>query len=123
MGTSKVTSRRKAIGCCWVFITKKKANGSIERYRGRVVAKGFAQRPGFDYTETFAPTAKWASLHAIIAIVALEDLELESIDIALAFLNRELEEDVYMEQPKGFHQGAPDDYLKLLKGMYGLKQS
>ena len=56
------------------------ADGSIERYRGRVVAKGFAQRPGFDYAETFPPTAKWASLDAIFAIAALEDMELESID-------------------------------------------
>ena len=120
---AKLPPGRKAIGCRWVFIIKKKADGSIERYRGRVVAKGFAQRPGFDYTETFAPTAKWASLRAIFAIAALEDMELESIDISSAFLNGELEEDVYMEQPEGFHQGSPDDYLKLLKGMYGLKQS
>jgi transposase InsO family protein len=120
---AKLPPGRKAIGSRWVFIIKRKADGSIERYRGRVVAKGFAQRPGFDYTETFAPTAKWAALRAIFAIAALEDMELESIDISSAYLNGELEEEVYMEQPEGFHQGAPDDYLKLLKGMYGLKQS
>ena len=53
----------------------------------------------------------------------LEDMELESIDISSTFLNGELEEDVYMEQPEGFHQGAYDDFLHLLKGIYGLKQA
>jgi hypothetical protein len=62
-------------------------------------------------------------LCAIIAVAALEDLEIESIDISSAFLNGELEEEVYMEQPEGFHQGAYDDFLRLLKGIYGLRQS
>jgi hypothetical protein len=120
---AKLPPGRKAIGSRWVFLIKRKADGSIERYKGRVVAKGYAQRPGFDYTETFAPTAKWAALRAILALAALEDMELESIDISSAFLNGELEEEVYMEQPEGFHQGAYDEFLQLLKGIYGLKQS
>src|SRR5215471_12011740 len=120
---AKLPPGRKAIGSRWVFVIKRKADGSIERYKGRLVAKGYAQRPGFDYTETFAPTAKWAALRAILAMAALEDMELESIDISSAFLNGELEEEVYMEQPEGFHQGAYDEFLQLLKGIYGLKQA
>src|SRR5882672_12778856 len=85
--------------------------------------KGYSQCPGFDFTDTFAPTAKWSALRAILALAALEDLELESIDISSAFLNGDLEEEVYMEQPEGFHQGAYDDFLQLLKGLYGLRQS
>jgi hypothetical protein len=67
----------KAIGSRWVFKVKKNADGTIERLKGRVVAQGYSQRPGFDFTETFAPTPKWAALHAILALAALEDLHLE----------------------------------------------
>jgi len=114
---------RKAIGSRWVFVIKRNKDGSIDRYKGRVVAKGYSQRPGFDFKDTFAPTAKWATLRAVLAIAALEDLELESIDISSAFLNGELEEEVYMEQPEGFHQGSDDDVLRLRKGLYGLRQA
>jgi len=93
---------RKAIGSRWVFKVKRNADGSIERYKARVVAQGFAQRPGFDFTETFAPTPKWAALRAILALAAIEDLELESVDISAAYLNGELQEEVYMWQPEGF---------------------
>ena len=97
---------RKAIGSRCIFKVKKNADGSIERYKGRLVAQGFAQRPGFDFTETFAPTPKWAALRAVLALAALEDLHLESVDISSAFLNGTLKEDVYMRQPPGFVQKA-----------------
>jgi hypothetical protein len=119
----KLPPGRKAIGSRWVFVLKRKKDGSIDRYKGRLVAKGYSQRPGFDFKDTFAPTAKWATLRAVLAIAALEDLELESVDISSAFLNGELEEEVYMEQPEGFHQGSYDDILQILKGIYGLRQS
>lgn len=114
---------RKAIGSRWVFKVKRNADGSIERYKGRLVAQGFSQRPGFDYTETFAPTPKWASLRAILALAALEDLELDSVDISSAFLNGELHEEVYMRQPEGFEQRGNDWVWRLLKSLYGLKQA
>jgi hypothetical protein len=116
---------KRAIGSRWVFKIKRDATGAIERYKGRVVAKGFAQRPGVDYTETFAPTARFASLRTVIALAALEDWELESIDISTAFLNGEIDAEVYMKQPEGFeavgHEGH-EWVLKLLKGIYGIKQ-
>jgi hypothetical protein len=114
---------RKAIGSRWVFKVKRNADGSIERHKARLVAQGFAQRPGFDYTETFAPTPKWAALRAILALAALEDLELESVDISSAYLNGELEEEVYMKQPEGFMEKGSDWYWHLLKSLYGLKQA
>ncbi|CDO76041.1 hypothetical protein BN946_scf184948.g1 [Trametes cinnabarina] len=114
---------RKAIGSRWVFRVKRNADGSIERYKGRLVAKGFSQRPGFDYNETFAPTPKWASIRAILALAALEDLELESVDISSAYLNGELKEEVYMKQPEGFEEKSPDWVWHLLKSLYGLKQA
>ena len=92
---------KRAIGSRWVFKVKRNADGTVERYKGRLVTQGFSQRPGFDFTETFAPTPKWAALRAVLAIAALEDLELESVDISSAFLNGTLKEEVYMKQPNG----------------------
>ena len=114
---------QRAIGSRWVFRVKRNADGSIERYKGRLVAKGFSQRPGFDYNETFAPTPKWASIRAILALAALEDLELESVDIPSAYLNGELKEEVYMRQPEGFEEKTPDWVWRLRKSLYGLKQA
>ena len=114
---------RKAIGSRWVFKVKRKADGSIERHKARLVAKGYAQHPGFDFTETFAPTPKWASLRAILALAAFHDLHLESVDISSAFLNGELEEEVYMQQPEGFIEKGKDWYWLLKKSLYGLKQA
>jgi hypothetical protein len=114
---------RKAVGCRWVFLVKKKSDGSIDRYKARLVAKGFSQRPGFDFDETYASTVKWATLRAILAFAALEDLEIESIDISSAFLNGDIDAEVYMQQPEGFPQGSPDQVLHLNKSIYGLRQS
>jgi hypothetical protein len=114
---------RKAIGSRWVFQLKRNPDGSVERYKARLVAQGFAQRPGFDFTETFAPTPKWAALRAVLAIAAIEDLELESVDISSAYLNGKLEEEVYMRQPEGFVEKGKDWYWRLLKSLYGLKQA
>ncbi len=112
----KLPPGRKAIGSRWVFRIKHKAEGSIERYKARLVAKGYGMRPGFDYVETFAPTAKWAALRAVLAIAALEDMEIESLDISSAFLNGVLDTEVFMEQPEGFPLGAPDEVLLLKRG-------
>src|SRR6266516_3232686 len=114
---------RKAIGSRWVFRVKRNADGSIERYKARLVAEGFAQRPGFDFTETFAPTPRWAALRAILALAAIEDLALESVDISAADLNGKLKEEVFMWQPEGVVEKGDDWYWRLLKSVYGLKQA
>jgi len=106
-----------------VFKIKKNADGSFERRKGRLAAQGFSQHPGFDYTEMFAPTPKWAALRAILALAAMEDLYLESVDISSAFLNGKLEEEVYMCQPPGFVQKGNNYVWHLLKSLYGLKQA
>ena len=77
----------RPIGSRWVFLVKRKSDGSIDRYKGRVLAQGFSQRFGFDFTETWAPTAKMAAIRAILALAAYEDWEIEQIDISSAFLN------------------------------------
>jgi hypothetical protein len=116
---------KRAIGSRWVFKIKRNADGSIERYKGRIVAKGYAQREGIDYTETFAPTARFGALRTVIALAAIEVMELESVDISTAFLNGEIDAEVFMRKPEGVEMPGfegPDWVLQLLKGLYGIKQ-
>ena len=120
----ELPSGRKAIGCRWVFKLKRKADGAVDKYKARLVAKGFSQRPGLDFGQVFAPTARWAALRAIFALVALEDLDMYSVDVSNAFLNGELDHEVYMQQPEGFesHFGH-GTVLQLRRALYGLKQA
>jgi hypothetical protein len=113
----------KPIRSQWVFIIKHKSDGSVERYKARLVADGRGQRFGIDYNEIFSPTFKPATLRIILALAAQHDLKLRSIDFSSAYLNGDLEEDVYMTQPEGFPQGEHGQLLKLRKSLYGLKQA
>ena len=124
----RVPDGRTPIGCRWVFKLKRKPDGTVDCYKGRLVGKGFSQRPGLDFDQTFSPTAKWAALRAILALVALEDLECISVDISRAFLNGDMEHDVYMDyfqgyEELGFGKRKPGYALKLVKAIYGLKQA
>ena len=114
---------REAIGSKWVYKVKHKADGTIERFKARLVAQGFSQRPGFDYLETFAATMRWSTLRIILALAAIEDLELRSVDISHAFINSNIDTEIYMKQPEGFKQGGPNIVCRLNKSLYGLKQS
>lgn len=114
----------KTIGCKWVFKTKRDSLGNIERYKARLVAKGFTQREGIDYTETFSPVSKKDSLRVIMALVAHFDFELHQMDVKTAFLNGDLEEEVYMKQLEGFSSKDGEHLVcKLNKSLYGLKQA
>jgi hypothetical protein len=111
------------IGSRWIFTQKYHADGSFERYKGRLVAQGFSQRPGFEYLEVFAPTVRLPTLRIILALAALHDLHLWSVDVSNAYLNGDMDCDVYMEQPEGFAVGNPKDIVCLLKkSLYGTKQ-
>ena len=113
---------RKAISCKWVFKHKTDENGDVVRFKARLVARGFSQIYGIDYMDTFAPVAKLASLRILLAIAAVEDLEIHQMDVVTAFLIPDLEEEIYMVQPEGF-DGKEGLVCKLQKGLYGLKQS
>ena len=114
----------KIVGCKWVFKTKRDCNGNIERHKARLVAKGFTQKEGVDYKETFSPVSKKDSLRIIMALVAHFDLELHQMDVKTVFLNGNLDEEVYMDQPEGFLiKGKEHMVCKLKKSIYGLKQA
>ena len=92
----------KIIGCKWVFKTKCDLKDNIERYKARLITKGFTQNDGIDYKKTFAPVFWKDSLKIIMVLVAYYNLELYQMDVKTAFLNGNLEEEVYMNQPEGF---------------------
>jgi hypothetical protein len=117
------TIKARLVSCKWVFKVKHKADGTIERFKARLVARGFTQVAGIDYDETFAPVAKFQSIRLLLALTAMHDLELHQMDVKTAFLYGDLDEDVYMEQPEGFEEGAKDTIWKLNKSLYGLKQA
>ena len=98
--------RQKAVGSDWVFKVKQNQDGSIECFKTHLVAKDYSQHPGLDYNESFAPTFHPATLCIIMALAAVEELELCSVDITSAFTNGDLDEEIYMKQPEGFHIGS-----------------
>lgn len=106
----------------WVLRIKRKPNGDIDRYRARLVARGFSQVLGVDYNETFSPVVNMVSIRMLLAYAAIEGLQMKQFDVKTAFLYGNLEETVYMEQPEGFSDKS-DRVCLLEKSLYGLKQA
>lgn len=113
---------KKPIKCRWVFAVKRDVDGKIIRYKARLVAKGFSQIKGIDYTETFSPVVKYTSIRMLLAIAAHANLRVTQLDAVTAFLNGQLNEEIYMHQPVHFEDGTTK-YCKLHKCIYGLKQA
>ncbi|GJY40570.1 retrovirus-related pol polyprotein from transposon TNT 1-94 [Tanacetum coccineum] len=114
----------KPLGYKWIFKKKMKADGTVDKYKARVVIQGFRQREGLDYFDTYSPVTRITSIRMIIAIAALRNLEIHQMDVKTAFLNGDLEEEIYMNQPEGFiAPGQEGKVCRLVKSLYGLKQA
>jgi Reverse transcriptase (RNA-dependent DNA polymerase)/gag-polypeptide of LTR copia-type/Integrase core domain/GAG-pre-integrase domain len=114
----------KAIGGKWVLKIKRGAGGEIIKFKARFVAQGFLQRYGVDYVDTYAPVARIPSIRIIIALTAHHDWELHQMDVKSAYLNGDLEEEIYMHQPEGYAAPGKEQHVwKLNKSLYGLKQA
>ena len=116
---------KKAVGGRWVFALKKNIDGS-EKYKARYVAKGYSQKMGVDYEETFSPTANLTSVRVLMQKAAQENLILHQMDVKTAYLNAPIDCEIYMEQPEGYEiKSSTKEKLvcKLERSLYGLKQS
>ena len=112
------------IGSKWIFKRKLKPDGSIDKYKARLVAKGYRQKEELDYFDTYSPVTRIISIQMLIAIAVLHNLDIHQIDVKTAFLNGELNEEIYMEQPEGFIvKGQEYKVFKLVKSLYGLKEA
>ena len=114
----------RTIECKWIYKKKKDIDGNIHIYKARLVAKGFRQVQGVEDDETFSPVAILKSVQIILAIATYFNYEIWQMDVKTAFLNRNLIEDVYMMQPKGFvNPTNAGKICKLCKSIYGLHQA
>jgi histone deacetylase 1/2 len=112
------------INCKWVWKIKRKADGSIDRHKGRLVAKGFKQRYGLDYEDTFSPVVKIATIRLVLSVAISRGWCLRQLDVQNTFLHDILEEEVCMRQPPGFEDERRSHYVcRLDKALYGLKQA
>lgn len=115
---------RKVIGVKWVFRTKLNPDGSVNKYKARLVVKGYAQMWGVDFSETFAPVARLDTIRMLLSLSAQEGWKIFQLDVKSAFLNGLLQEEIYVEQPEGFRvPGHEEKVLLLQKALYGLKQA
>ncbi|XP_074290128.1 uncharacterized protein LOC141616867 [Silene latifolia] len=114
---------KKIIGNKWVYKVKLQVDGSVERYKARLVVLGNRQEAGIDYYETFAPTAKMVTVRIFLAIVASRNWELHQMDVHNVFLHGDLEEEVYMKLPQDYFVEGPGKVCRLRKSLYGLRQA
>lgn len=114
----------KAIGLKWIFKIKRNSDGSINKYKSRLVVKVYIQRHGIYFEEVFAPVARIETIRFIIALAATNGWEIHHLDVKTAFLHGDLKETVFVSQPEGFKvKGSEDKVYKLNKALYGLRQA
>ena len=113
----------RAIPVKCVYKIKHDSNVNVQRCKARLVAKGCKQQEGVEFDEVFAPVSRYATLQALLAVVAAGDMDLRQVNVETAFLNGVLEEEVWGEQPDGYAEGGPAIGCRLNKALYGLRQA
>lgn len=113
---------RKLIKTKWVYKSKCDDAGNVIRYKARLVAKGCSQKYGLDYTETFSPVVRYSSIRFLMALAVQKGLKIDQMDAVTAFLQGDVNEEIYVDQPEGFHDGT-QRVCKLNRAIYGLKQA
>ncbi|KAI5313376.1 hypothetical protein L3X38_042550 [Prunus dulcis] len=115
---------KNIVGSKWLYKIKKNSDGSVARYKSRLVAQGFSQQPGLDFGETFSPVVRHTTVRLVLSLAAMNQWSLRQLDVKNAVLHGDLEEEVFMRQPQGYEDPAHPEYVcKLKKSLYGLKQA
>ncbi|KAH9752513.1 retrovirus-related pol polyprotein from transposon RE1 [Citrus sinensis] len=118
------TENQKVVGNKWVYRIKYNTDGSVAKYKARLVAKGFQQIEGVNYFDTFSPMVKLATVRVVLSLAVMNQWIVRQVDVNNAFLNGELSEEVFMQQPEGFVDKSKSNYVcRLHKALYGLKQA
>lgn len=113
---------KELVSCKWILKLKRDADGNIVKHKARLVARGFTHTFGLDYTNTFSPVVKLITMLAVLTIAASRNWDIHQIDIDNAFLNGELHDEIYLQQPPGFQQHKGCGLVcKLHKALYDLK--
>ena len=114
----------KALGSRWIFKKKYKSDGSIEKYKARLVVGGHRQKKGVDFFDTYSSVANISTIRALIALASIHNLIVHQMDVKTAFLNGDLNEEIYMKQPEGcVVPGYEDKVCRLIRSLYGLRQA
>jgi hypothetical protein len=112
------------VGSRWIYKVKKVDDGSVEKYKARFVARGLSQIEGIDYDETFALVTRYSSIRSILSLSSQMGWRIHQMDVKTTFLNKIIEEEVYIEQPEGFETFDRESHVcRLKRELYGLKKA
>lgn len=120
----QLPSGRVPIGCKWIYKKKEDSSGNVSRFKARLVAQGFSQRYGVDYDAVFAPVASQATLRILLTVAGYKKMAVRHLDVKSAYLHGKLQDEIYMQQPKGFVVPGKEKFVcRLKRSLYGLKQA
>jgi len=120
----KLPKGKRALDNRWIYRVKYGSNSTSLRYKAKLMVKSYSQRKGVDFNEIFSPVVKMSSIRIVLSLASTLDLEVEKMDVKIDFLHGDLEEEIYMKQPDGFHVEGKEDYVcRLRNSLYGLKQA